>query len=116
MNDPLDDFVRRGMAAQQAANKAVAGADDLWITDDSFPYWRIWQENKHLLGVTYEHVLQKVAFFERANGEEVVTWVTHGGNANLTHLVAVAYMKEMARRARVIAAMVTPEEQDAKKR
>lgn len=99
----LNKFVRRGRAAQAAADEASKPRDD------SFPYWRIWQTYKHLNGVTYEAILEKVAFFER-NPQALETWLRTGGNANLSHLVAVAFMKEMARRARVIAETVTPRE------
>jgi hypothetical protein len=81
--------------------------------DDSFPYWRIWQNYKHLLGVTYEAVLQKVEFFENSPGDVLQYWLTHGDNANISHVVAVAYMKEMGRRARVIAETIAPEEIEA---
>lgn len=92
MSDALDKFVRRGRAAQAAVDAATP-------YDGSFPYWHIWQTYKHLNGVTYEAILNKVDWFDRYP-HVLEFWLNNGGDANISHIVAVAYAKEMERRDR----------------
>jgi len=74
----------------------------------SFPYFRIYQEYKHLMGVTYAHVLEKVEWFE-SNMDALAYWHAHGGDANLSHIIACAVFRERMRRTRVINEAKFPE-------